>query len=66
MFESECLDAFSYSAKLKKLMITFVDGSVYEFQDVPREIVAALVISASVGRYFNNEIRDQYAYTKIS
>jgi hypothetical protein len=42
------------------LIVTFSSNSVWAYYDVPEKIYSELIISDSVGSYFNNNIRNVY------
>ena len=43
-----------------RLTVTFTDGSDYDYEGVPPEVVIELVNAGSAGRYFNANIRNEY------
>jgi hypothetical protein len=55
-----------YHTQLKTLLITFNNGSQYEYEDVPWEIFTKFRMSESQGKYFNLEIQKNYKYKKIT
>ena len=42
-----------YNTNTKKLAVTFNNGLIYEYDDVPHEIFSELNLSESQGKYFN-------------
>lgn len=54
-----------YNITNKKLEITFNNGMVYEYEDVPHEIFAELNLAESQGKYFNTNIAKKYVYKKV-
>lgn len=50
----------------KDLYITFLNGAVYEYDNVPESLVRQLLKQDSTGKYFWKYIRDKYAYRKVS
>jgi hypothetical protein len=48
------------------LKIVFVSGTVYHYLDVPEEVYMAMKASKSKGIYFNQHIKDKYAFEKIN
>jgi len=43
------------------LSITFVNGRTYEYEDVPENILDALISAPSAGQYFHANIKDIYS-----
>lgn len=48
------------------LEVLFMNGSVYQYDDVPFEAYSALIDADSVGSHFFKNIRDQYTTTRVS
>ena len=57
---SSVLQRFLYDAEKSELVVTFVSGKSYIYEDVPREAYDALVAAPSKGALFNAHIRDEY------
>src|SRR5690606_34418208 len=55
-----------YDRKEKTLEVEFKSGSVYQYSSVPKEVFEELVHAFSVGQYFQQNIRDQYGYNRIT
>jgi predicted NUDIX family NTP pyrophosphohydrolase len=64
-YNSSNLKLASYDSQTKKLKVTFGSGQVYEYDEVPHEIFAALNLSESQGKYFNQNISKVYKYKKL-
>ena len=47
-----------------KLLVTFKDGSVYEYSDVPIGVYQELLGAESIGKFFYTEIRNRFDFTK--
>ena len=56
---------FSYNVATRQLTVTFVTGRVYAYAAVPPEVHNAFRASGSKGRFFNQEIRDNYDCREI-
>ncbi len=65
VYESSNIKGGRYNTNTKKLQITFNNGMVYEYDDVPHEIFAELNLSESQGKYFNKSISKNYTYKKV-
>lgn len=63
---SSVIRSFRYAPDTRELTVTFVSGRLYVYEDVPPEVAAAFGNAYSKGTFFNNEIRDRYAYRDIT
>lgn len=57
---STMISAIGYDDSTSTLEVTFNNGRTYSYQDVPVDEYVALGDASSVGRYFLDNIRDQY------
>jgi len=57
---------FSYNVATRQLVVTFVTGRVYAYAGVPPDVHNAFRASGSKGRFFNQEIRDNYDCREIT
>ena len=64
--ESTTLKSMGYESESQILEIEFQSGSVYEYFDVPGAVYEGLRRAESKGRYFNDEIRDDYAFVRAA
>lgn len=55
-----------YNTVDKTLRVTFNNGIVYEYTNVPHEVFAALNLADSQGSYFNKNIKTGFLYKKLS
>ena len=62
---SSVVAGISYQAETGTLRVWFVSGSIYDYKDVPPEIVKALKTASSKGRYLNLQVKGKYDYEKI-
>jgi hypothetical protein len=62
--DSSLIDRVSYDADTETLTITFDNGHVYDYQDVPQKVYDGLMKAESKGRYFNQHIKGKYEYVK--
>jgi len=46
------------------LKVVFTSGFTYDFYDVEKEVYESLLSADSVGKYFNQNIKNQYSYEK--
>ena len=57
---------FRYDAAKRELDVTFVTGRRYIYEDVPPQVSAAFRSAFSKGTFFNDEIRDRYAFREVT
>ncbi len=62
---SSNLQSVGYDPTSNTLEIEFRTKSLYQYLDVPASIYQELMVASSHGRYFNQQIRDQYQYIII-
>jgi hypothetical protein len=62
---STVIRRFDYSPESGQLTIEFVTGRRYLYSDVPQDEVDALRRAFSKGSYFNNRIRERYAFREL-
>lgn len=54
-----------YDISTKILEVTFNNGMVYQYEEVPHEVFAELNLAESQGKYFNTNIAKKYSYKKV-
>jgi hypothetical protein len=64
--ESSMLASVEYHAAQSALEVEFRDGSRYRFLDVPADCLPHLLASDSKGGYFNQHVRNQFRFQRIS
>ncbi len=47
------------------LELEYVNGSIYQYVDVPQTTFAALLAAPSIGAYVNTDIKPYYDYREI-
>ena len=52
--------AVGYDVTQQILEVEFISGAVYQYLEVPAAVFDGLMQAESKGRYFNQEIRDDY------
>ncbi len=57
---SSMLSAADYDPTTSVLEVTFSNGATYYYDEVPQAIYDALIGASSAGRYFLDNIKDQY------
>jgi hypothetical protein len=63
--DSSSIASIGYDPGRQALEIEFVNGGVYEYQDVPVEELERLVTSDSLGRYLNRHIKPNYRAVRV-
>lgn len=63
--DSTCFSRVGYDARNNMLIVVFRDsGTEYHYFDVPEDVWESFYDSTSLGRYFNANIKGNYAYKK--
>jgi len=63
---SRSLRSLGYDPDEQALEVEFRNGSVYRYEQVPAEVVQALLEADSLGRYFNQVFKPQhYRYRRL-
>jgi len=60
------LSSIGYDLESKTLEIEFKSGGIYQYFNVPEYVYEALLNASSHGKYFNQNIKEQYQCSKIS
>jgi hypothetical protein len=63
--DSSSLKSIGYDRRAQTLEIEFANGSVYLYQDVPIALWTEFRHSASKGKFFQEQIRDRFATTRV-
>lgn len=61
---SSVIRHYRYDPAEARLDIEFVSGETYSYFDVPEAVVSGLRGAFSKGRFFQNHIRDKFAYRR--
>jgi hypothetical protein len=62
--ESTAVTSIGYDCAERHLEIRFKNGGVYEYLDVPADVYCQFLTAVSKGRYFNETIRERFAYRR--
>jgi len=65
LYESSNIKEGKYNTNTKKLQVTFNNGAIYEYDDVPHETFAAMNLAESQGKFFNTNIAKSFTYRKL-
>lgn len=63
---SSVLSEVGYDASCRTLEILFQSGAIYLYYFVPEEVHRGLMSAASLGTYFNKEIKRIYEHHRIA
>ena len=63
--DSSNLSMSEYDSETQKLLTTFKNGAVYEYDEVPHKIFAQFRLAESQGKFFNQNISKHFPYKKI-
>lgn len=61
---SSLVTSVGYDSDEELLEVELQDGKVYQYRDVPEETYQGLLNADSIGRYFNNHIRE-FSHVRI-
>jgi hypothetical protein len=64
--DSRAIKAVDYDPAGQRLKIELMNGRVYRYVDVPRDIYEALMAAESKGRFYNDYIRDAFVYERLN
>ncbi|HWD88606.1 MAG TPA: KTSC domain-containing protein [Mucilaginibacter sp.] len=62
---STVIETINYNAEEQKLMVSYVSGQTYVYEEVPEKVYKELKASRVKGRYLHFFIRDKYPFEKI-
>ena len=54
-----------YDASTRTLFVQFTSGEWYAYLDVAPLVYDRMIAAPSKGRFFQDEVRDRYAYTRL-
>ena len=63
---SSMMTRANYDDSTSELDITFISGKTYRYFEVPPAIYDGLLDSESKGEYFNENIKDAFAYSEVA
>jgi hypothetical protein len=63
--ESSMMTRVQYHEDARELDIVFATGKTYRYVDVPPELYLGLLEAESKGEFFNEEIKDVFAYGEV-
>lgn len=63
--QSSNIKKTEYDTESKKLLVTFNNGALYEYDEVPHQLYTQFRMSESQGKFFSTKISKNYKYKKI-
>jgi hypothetical protein len=63
--ESSSLAAVGFDGSVNELYVSFRNGTVYRYFQVPGSVHRSLLTAPSVGRFFNETVRDRYPSQRL-
>jgi len=63
--ESSNIESIGYDSTSETLEIEFLNGSIYQYFDVPERIYEEIMNSDSHGKYLAYHIKGKYRYSKV-
>jgi hypothetical protein len=60
--QSDDPGSVNYDEGSRRLVVTFRNGSVYEYTDVPRDVYLGITAAPSRGVYFSTYVKDRYPF----
>ena len=63
--DSSMMKCVDYDEASKELDITFMSGKTYRYLDVSPEMYSALLDAESKGQFFNEHIKNEFAYSEM-
>lgn len=63
--ESSNIKSIVYQPALKVLQVSFKNGRIYWYYNVPREVYDNFASASSKGQYFWSTVKDKFTYKRI-
>lgn len=63
--ESSVIAEVNYLESQQDLMVEFNNGATYVYHEVSQEVVDSFLSADSVGRYYTENIKDKFGYSKV-
>lgn len=62
---SAVIQSFDYDASQRELLVAFRSGRRYVYEEVPEDTYLAMRKSFSKGEFFNEHIRERFAFRRV-
>ncbi|MGD2071961.1 MAG: KTSC domain-containing protein [Candidatus Thorarchaeota archaeon] len=63
--KSSSINSIGYDIIEQILEVEFTRGAIYQYEDVPAFRVVEFIFADSVGKYFSQNIKNNFKYRKI-
>ena len=63
--ESSNIASIGYDSVTSTLEVEFLDGSVYQYYDVPDYVYDEIMSADSHGKYLSSNVKGTYNYSKV-
>jgi hypothetical protein len=63
--QSSNIKKTEYDTETKNLLVTFNNGAIYEYQEVPHQLYTQFRMSESQGKFFSGKIAKTFKYKKF-
>lgn len=63
--KSSNIKTIEYNEEIQTLTVEFQSGAKYAYSKVPKNVFTRLVSANSVGRYLNENIKNNYTYVRL-
>jgi len=63
--ESSMISQVGYDKENKQLMVQFLNGGIYSYDQVEEKVYKKLIEAESKGKYFLKKIKDKYEAAKV-
>lgn len=63
--QSSNIKKTEYDTETKNLLVTFNNGALYEYQEVPHQLYTQFRMSESQGKFFSSKIARTFKYKKV-
>ena len=59
-FNSSSVSLIDYHPDTKVLIVTFKNGGIYEYSDVPQDVIDKFLVCESAGRFLQTHIKNKF------
>lgn len=65
MVLSRDIEWIGYEPALQMLQVEFIEGSIYQYENVPEALYKRFLTAQSYGRFLEENIKGKYSYRKV-
>jgi hypothetical protein len=63
--QSSNIKKTEYDTETKNLLVTFNNGALYEYMEIPHQLYTQFRMSESQGKFFSSKIAKAFKYKKV-